>query len=307
MEIIGKTNIYIPFNRFCGLYEQAARLLGDSNFGVSCGAIWSNELLGSFGEYVTAAPDLRQGLLRFISAVHMHESGTFASLNWKGELAKLTYCAGAGNPVGQSHVSAAGIGVILDSIRCYMGNDWLPIRIETDALKSQASTYIEEYYGVPVKPEQAGISLIFPIKELDTPNPNQGLKFSGYTLRDLGVLMVETPPDTIIDAVVQVVRLRLLGGLIDLEGTARQLGLGTRTLQRRLAISGESYRTILKRERHIRAIDLLTEKNHSITEIAKQLGYEYQGDFSRAFTKIEGASPRAIRQSGQQAKSSTQN
>ena len=31
-------------------------------------------------------------------------------------------------------------------------------------------------YGVPVKFEQSGVSWSFPIKELDTPNPNQGLK-----------------------------------------------------------------------------------------------------------------------------------
>ena len=71
----------------------------------------------------------------------------------------------------------------------------------------------------------------------------------------------------------------------------------------KLAISGESYRNILKRERHIRAIDLLTAENHSISAIGRKLGYENQGDFSRAFTKIEGITPRAIRQSRQQARS----
>ncbi len=117
------------------------------------------------------------------------------------------------------------------------------------------------------------------------------------------MLMVEVPPRTLIDAVVQVVRLRLLDGLVDLDGVARQLGLGTRVLQQRLAIEGENYRAILKRERHIHAVDLLTVKNHPISEIAKKLGYEYQGDFSRAFTKVEGITPRAFRQSRQQARS----
>ena len=307
VEIIGVTGAHIPFHKFSGLYEQAARLLGDVNFGVSSGAVWGYELLGPYGEYATAAPDLRQCLLRLISAIHMYESGTFATLTRHGELTRFSYCINKGHPVGQYHVSAGSLGVMLDVIRYYMGKDWLPVRIETDTPESQSLRFLEEYYGVPVKGEQTGIGLIFPTKDLDTPNPNPGTKFSGYTLRDLGLLMVEEPPRTLIDAVVQVVRLRLLAGFVDLDGAARQLGLGTKVLQRRLAIEGESYRSILKRERHIHAIDLLTEKNHSISEIAKKLGYEYPGDFSRAFAKVEGIAPRAFRQPRQQARNSTQN
>ena len=72
LEIIGQSNLYLPFSLLCGVYEQAARALGDANLGVYCGAKWGVELLGPFGEYATAAPDLKQCLYRLIAAVHMY-------------------------------------------------------------------------------------------------------------------------------------------------------------------------------------------------------------------------------------------
>lgn len=299
MDLLGQEDTYLPAKRICGLYEQAARLMGDPNFGVSCGASWGHELLGTLGEYATAAPNLRLCLLRLISAIHMYEGGTSGSLTQRGDLAKFSYFINWGHSLGRHHVSASNLGLMLSVVRYYMGKDWLPVRIETDTLKNQSSTFIEDYYEVPVKYEQNGISLVFPIEDLETPNPNRGLIFSDYTLRDLGTLLANKPPSTTTDAVVQVIRLRLLGGLVDLDGAARQLDLSPRVLQRRLAVEGETYRNLLIRERHTRAIEFLTANNHTISEISKKLGYEYESDFSRAFAKVEGIAPRVIRQSRQ--------
>ena len=47
VEVIGVTGAHIPFHKFSGLYEQAARLLGDVNFGVSCGAVWCGAMNSS--------------------------------------------------------------------------------------------------------------------------------------------------------------------------------------------------------------------------------------------------------------------
>ena len=299
LKIIGQSNFHLPFKSLCGLYEQAARSLGDPGFGVSCGAQWDYALPGPIGEYATAAPNLKQCLNRLISTLYMFESGTSGSLTRYGELVKFSYFISREHPLGRNHLTNATVGVMLDVMRHYRGKEWLPIRIETDSRKAKDSTFLEEFVEVPVESGKAAISLIFPAIELDAPNPHQDTAFADYTLGDLGMLLNEIPPCTFGAAVSQVVRMRLLDGLIDLEGTARQLKLGVRSLQRRLSIEGESYRNILARERCSRATDLLSGKDNSITEIARMLGYEYAGDFTRAFTKAKGFPPSAIHRSRQ--------
>ena len=296
LEIIGQPSFYLPFNTLCGLYEKVARSLGDENLGVYCGAKWGYALLGPIAEYATAAPNLKQCLLRLIAAAQMYESGTYGSLTRQGEFVKLSYFISREHPVGQQHLTNATAGVLLDFIRFYTGKDWLPIRMETDNSKASYSSFLEAFYEVPIESGKSSLSYIFSAKDLDTPNPCQGSAFADYTLGDLGVLMDETPPFTMVDMVAQVVRMRLLGSMIDIEGAARQLKLGVRSMQRRLSVVGESYRNILARERISRATDLLSEKDYSITKIAMLLGYEYVGDFTRAFTKATGHPPSAIRQ-----------
>ena len=291
LEIIGQSNLYLPFSHLCGVYEHAARALGDENLGVYCGAKWGGELLGPLGEYVIAAPDLKQCLLRLIAAIHMYESGTYASLTREGELVKFSYYDSLEHPIGRKHLTNATVGVILDILRCYTGKNWLPIRIETEHPKVSYSTFLEAFYKVPIEPGKSSISFIFSAQDLNAPNLCQGSAFADYSLSDLGVLMDESPPGTMADAVAQVVRMRLLAGLVDIEGAARQLKLGVRSMQRRLSLAGETYRHILARERVNRAVALLSEKDHTITKIAMMLGYEYVGDFTRAFTKEKGYSP----------------
>lgn len=297
LRIIGQSNSYLPFSHYCAVYEHAARSLGDANLGVYCGAKWGAELIGPLGDYAAAAPDLNQCLHRLIAAIHMYESGSYGSLTRQGELVKFSYFLSSEHPVGRKHVANANVGFLLNIMRFYTGTNWLPIRIETDHPKVSYSTFLEAFYKVPVESGKSSISFIFSAKDLNAPNPCQGSALADYTLSDFSMLMDETPPCTMVDSVTQVVRIRLLAGLVDIEGAARQLKLGVRSMQRRLSIAGESYRNILARERINRAVALLSQNNHSITKIAMMQGYEYVGDFTRAFTKAKGHSPSEFRQS----------
>jgi AraC-like DNA-binding protein len=82
----------------------------------------------------------------------------------------------------------------------------------------------------------------------------------------------------------------------DLEGVARKLNLGVRTLQRRLDRDGLGYRTILNQVRCQLAADLLAQTDHSVTEIALALGYEDPAHFSRAFARATSLPPSRYRQ-----------
>ena len=125
-------------------------------------------------------------------------------------------------------------------------------------------------------------------------NPTPVSRAQSLTFSDVGVTR-QPSPDTTVWLVTDTVNLRLSDGLSDLEGTARHLRLSVRTLQRRLADEGTNYRTILATERYRRACALLQETEHSITDIALTLGYDYTEDFTRAFAKIHGCPPSLAR------------
>lgn len=81
-----------------------------------------------------------------------------------------------------------------------------------------------------------------------------------------------------------------------LEGTARQLKLGTRTLRRHLAQAGTSFRAVCLEVRMELAREYLYHTDMPLKEIAYQLGYEFTNNFNRAYRSYYGASPEAMRQ-----------
>ena len=72
-------------------------------------------------------------------------------------------------------------------------------------------------------------------------------------------------------------------------------GTSTRSLQRILQKEGFSYSQLLEKTRFDMAVDKLQESGNPLVEIAMDLGYENQSNFSRSFKRISGMSPGAYR------------
>jgi AraC-like DNA-binding protein len=69
------------------------------------------------------------------------------------------------------------------------------------------------------------------------------------------------------------------------------IGLTSRTLKRRLAAEGTSFKEILAAVRHESAKSLLKNDHLAISEIASRLGYSDASSFSQAFKRQEKVSP----------------
>ena len=81
------------------------------------------------------------------------------------------------------------------------------------------------------------------------------------------------------------------------EDVARRFHLSSRTLKRRLQEDSTSFRELLEQEQSQRAKQLLKDSSLDISEVAYQLGYRDVGNFSTAFKRWTGFTPRAFRQS----------
>lgn len=94
------------------------------------------------------------------------------------------------------------------------------------------------------------------------------------------------------------VRDLLVGRLTDpptADAVATELGLSARTLQRRLAEEGTSFRALLDEVREQLAQELLVTGGLTVGEVARRLGYVEVSSFSQAFRRWKGVGPRAYR------------
>ena len=75
---------------------------------------------------------------------------------------------------------------------------------------------------------------------------------------------------------------------------ARELGLGPRTLQRRLQDEGQRYADVLARVRYRLAIRYLEQPGADVESVSERLGFSDRRSFTRAFTRWSGVTPSAF-------------
>jgi AraC-like DNA-binding protein len=82
----------------------------------------------------------------------------------------------------------------------------------------------------------------------------------------------------------------------DIDYVAEKLNMTSRTLRRKLARENSSFQDILARVRYELAREYLATSNLPLEEISVLLGYSAPGNFSNAFKRWHGSSPREFRQ-----------
>jgi AraC-like DNA-binding protein len=96
--------------------------------------------------------------------------------------------------------------------------------------------------------------------------------------------------------------LRATESFPSLEEVAERQRVSARTLKRRLAAHGTSFRQLTDELRRDRALVLLENRELTVERIAELLGYSDASNFQRAFRRWLGVSPAAFRESHVRAK-----
>lgn len=103
----------------------------------------------------------------------------------------------------------------------------------------------------------------------------------------------ETP---LVDRLSQMVLRDLNSCAIEQERFAREMGMSSRTLRRKLTEQGSSFQQVLDECRMRQAVfEFRVRPDLSIAQIALRLGYAEHSNFTRAFHRWSGVSPQAYR------------
>jgi AraC-like DNA-binding protein len=105
-----------------------------------------------------------------------------------------------------------------------------------------------------------------------------------------------TTARTIVDEARDALARRIARGDMQIDVVARDLGVSSRTLQRRLTEAGASYQMLLDEVRKDAAARYLTESALAICEVAYLIGYSEPAPFHRAFKRWFGTTPDVYRQ-----------
>mgnify|MGYP001816272841 FL=1 len=154
----------------------------------------------------------------------------------------------------------------------------------------------ESHFGCTVSFSDACSELQIDASQLDVAMPLGDAETTAMCQQQCRLLLARMRAgSTFIDRVRQLILARP-GYFADVDYVAERLNMTSRTLRRRLTAEESSYQEILAEVRYELAREYLITSTLPIEEISQMLGYSAPGNFSNAFKRWHGSSPREFRQ-----------
>lgn len=166
-----------------------------------------------------------------------------------------------------------------------------PVWLELNLSPRRRSAVARELPGIPVKPARRSAVVIRP-DVLDLPLPTADPEVAKLCLRECEGRREQIAGGTA--ARVRGVLVRNAAAMPTMEQAAATLHINARTLHRRLAEEGMSFRTLVDDVRKSVATELLSNSLLTVDEVSKRLGYSEPAAFSRAFTRWAGYPPSQV-------------
>jgi AraC-like DNA-binding protein len=289
----------IPLAGFVGFLEDAADALRDAALGAKLGARSQPEEFGPIGLMFLASPNLRIALSHVITFFSVWQSGTRVELDARREMPEYIYKILDTGIWPRRQDAELSLAATCSAIRALLGARWSPIEVHFEHDRGphhtrETDSALYRIFRAPVLFGQTVNRLVLDPEDLVRPVAPRGVAMVPYLERHLKDLMrtEETTGDSCASQVSHIISKRLGRADLDVQSIAEEIGLSPRTLQRRLAQEGTSFRDLIQRHRSQVVDRLLKDRKAKMTAIAHDVGYADATTFSRAFKSWRGESPR---------------
>lgn len=178
-------------------------------------------------------------------------------------------------------------------LRAMTETDITPIQV---AFKHSPPADISDYtlaFQCPVLFNQPGYAITYQTNDLETRTAKADASINRFLLERVE----EETHGLVISAnrvavdVENLIKDALPSGIPSIQQVGEHMGMSNRTLARRLAENGITFRDLIQKTQEQVARDLLKNTGRSISEIAFETGFSEQSTFSRAFKRWTGLSP----------------
>lgn len=291
-EALSAPDARVPYAIAMRLGELALEITGDENFGLHLATDVRD--VGNFDAgalLLMTSPTVRVALERMVAHQRYWGDGDRATLApVRGGISLRYHLQGAGG-VYARHSDECAMAEIAIGLRVMTGKSVRPTLVR---FRHSAPRSLDEHgaiFGCPIEFDGARTEIAFDDSVLDTPMEHANDVLFAIFQKQVERALARLPAATRTSEMVRAtVRAALSGGACTLAGTARAIGVSTRTMQRRLQAEGTSFAEVVDALRREMAVAYL-DSGMAIPEVASLLGYADATAFHHAFRRWTGSSP----------------
>ena len=288
-----ESHALVPGSHFYSLIGQAAEGLGVEELGYLVASHTPIIALESFGQQIDQSLTIYEAVRTMCRLyAQMSSIDRFWSVEDGEGLWFLRKRVQATDRAGRQQVELGALHYMIQTVRLGAGPQWAPEKICLEAKSFSAMNRLSDFGSAAIYDRQGVSGFLIPRSVLARSisaerSPTLPLKASK--------LFSESPGSAFLQSLRQVVRSYLFFGHPPIEEIADATGMGVRALQRRLAKDGLTFKQVVDQARFQQAADFLLDPHIKLIDVAHELGYSDQANFTRAFRRWAGISPSEYR------------
>jgi AraC-like DNA-binding protein len=285
----------VPQSHFDRVWVTAAERTGDPSIGLHAGMRIRPRAVNVFGYLALTSATLGEGLARVARYQRLVAGRSWLTLHDEAGVERVGLATE--EPIGEQRAIRAEYTALL--ALAFLG--WIADR-EVSALEVSFAHSprgpVEDYTRAlrcPVKFEAPSSEIVFAKGALDLPSAHANATLAQSVDAFAARLLAELPGGGTVAHTRRALAALLDSGEGDVRRVSRRLGMSARTLQRRLAEEGQSFRGVLDSLRRELAEEHLRQRRASIAETAHLTGFSEVSAFARAVRRWFGCTPRELR------------
>lgn len=277
------------------VFERACPRLADPAFALHAARCWHPSNLGTMGYAWLSSSTLRTGLKRLERYAHILGERFRYTVVESGEGLRFVYDHGRGDALIGPFMTDFSLSIIVDMCRTNFGDALHPRQVRLKRTLPALRAPWDDFYGCRVDFGAAEDSFLLAGEDADRQLPSAHREMATTFDHILNEQLAQLTVDDLLTRCKTHLLEHLTSGEPSELGMATALGMSRRTLQRRLAALGLSYKRLVDDTRGTLALRYLDDPQRSLTEITFLLGFSEQSAFTRAFRRWHGASPSDFR------------
>ncbi|MBF7729107.1 AraC family transcriptional regulator [Pseudomonas sp. N040] len=288
----------ISFNALCQLHEDCAAEWDCADFGLRLARIQNLNILGPVGLVARLSDNVGAALKALADRMSIHSTGYTASLDEgdsaKGRPASISFLPRPGSQSGRQ-IQELSLGIARNILVIATGQaDFRPLRVDFQHPPPADPEPARQFFAAPVNYARPGNTLYFDPALLALPTAIRDTAYAPIINAYLEQIRPSVEKD-ILASTRQLIGKLLATGRCSREHVADCLHLHPRTFQRRLSDAGVTFNQLLDDYRKTLAMDLLTQQDLPLIQVADVLGYADQSTFNQAFRRWTSSTPMKFR------------
>jgi AraC-like DNA-binding protein len=290
-KMLEAPELYIDEARFWRLAGELAKREGFLDWGFRAGQRLDFSILGEFGTTLLRQPSLKVALETFITTICAESLHVQFRLMQKGEHTWLTMSGRNDAPNGQEVIELYDMAFMCKLVQNVAGVHWRPPAVHLQCGSLPEGLVASEISTGAIRYSSTMTAIAIPEFLMASPMSH----YCSFSATDTGIQPNNIPGTDFATSL----RFLLSGHLdeaLTIGDCSDLLGMSERTLQRRLAVHATSYNELHDQARFDAAKQLLRDNSIGISDICYELGYANPANFTRAFRRWAGVTPRQHRQ-----------